>query len=68
MNLKIHTLIVYSIPKIPKFKYRIEQTASNPLPTLKNTHSHCVSTSKNHYCVCEKFFVFLCDFISVISV
>ena len=32
---KIHSLSVYSIPKISKFKYTIQQPASNPLPTLK---------------------------------
>jgi hypothetical protein len=37
---KIHTLSVYSIPKIPKFKYTIQQPASNPLPIPKiPTHS-----------------------------
>ena len=32
---KIHTLIVYSIPKNPKFKYTIEITASKVHRTQK---------------------------------
>ena len=47
-------------PTPPKFKYRIEQTASTPLPTLSNTHSHCVSTLKNPQKTQKKFHILHC--------